>query len=963
MGPGQSGQLEYILGCMSVGVAILNCADLRLRYANAHLLSLLEESWHPQGVIDHRLDEIVPDEIYKVALPILQQVCSSGQSARFSDVPFEGFLKTRGRTYWRVEIQPAPSLTTSLPGSVERPLNETGTHNSCDALLVTVEDQTNLVHSRLRLNAFHNVSSAIAGPFALPRVLDRILQAVQEMVGSTRCAVMLIDQLDIGSELYVPGFEEQAHAETGDAADPTSTIRVAAQRGLHLGWQGWHPQLSEQLLVGRVVRNRQTLVITDTSREPELEFPLLDDDGQPRRPGSVLCVPIFEPTSDDNQNGGFIPNGSVPTSAMGAVLGTIEVYHRRARGFPAEEVELLEQFAQQAGLAIQNARLFRSINRLAQVANRHARQRENIMQAIPDGVIIYDARWRVADVNHAARKLLGWSEGMIGLHVTEALARSSAIFLYDLKSIPNIVSELERRALEGSIDEIKIVGADGKHYTMRRSQAPIHDGHGDIFAFVVIYHDVTEQAVARERIEAEVVTRTAELAQRNQALQIAKAAQELESARLQLLLERLPSGVMLVSAADKCITIINNLGALLLQRMGWVPEAMQEVSIPHGVDPMRGVDALSSRQDATRVIDPTAADDPDMMVKCAVGINIEELLRTTTMYGPSGSVIPYEQQPLSFALSNGEAKEAELHFIQPDGQTVFLLVNAAPLRASDGTISSAVTVWHDITQLKTLERAREDFFTTMAHELKTPLANIRAHVSALLAKDLQWSVQEQHDFLEAADEQVERLVDMINHFLDASRVEAGALRLEREPILLAEMLEDLQDRLEALITSSQRHLEIHTTADLPAVLADYELIMSVLTNLLSNAFHYAPEGDTVFLEAEPVFRMPDQQLLGVELRVIDHGPGMTQEQQAQLFTRFSTFAAMRRPAVDRPGQFAPERQRGGIRWSPATGLGLYISRGIIEAHGSALTLKSSPGQGSTFAFILPAVSAIKREVG
>src|SRR6266849_2850204 len=960
MEPEQSRQLEYILGHMTIGVAILDCADLRVRYVNSYLLSLLEEAWHCQGVIGLRRAEIAPGEVLTVALPILQQVCSSGQSTRFCDVPYEGLLKTRGRTYWHVSVEPLPEIVNNAEAE-KRPDSEIqSSQRVCDALLVTVEDNTSLARSRLHIKAIHNVSSAIAGPFALPQVLDRILQAVQEMVGSTHCAVILIDQPISSLELHDAVLEELQHFEKQHPSGTASTIRVAAQRGVHLRSQDWHPEVSEHVLVGPVMRHRRSLVIEDTSVVPEIEIPLLNDEGIPRRPGSVLCVPIFEPTAVDNAGEGST-TGS-PSSA-GAVLGTIEVYHRRARGFPAEEVELLEQFAQQAGLAIQNARLFRSINRLAQVANRHARQRENIMQAIPDGVIIYDARWRVADVNHAARKLLGWSEGMIGLHVTEALARSSAIFLYDLKSIPNIVSELERRALEGSIDEIKIVGADGKHYTMRRSQAPIHDGHGDIFAFVVIYHDVTEQAVARERIEAEVVTRTAELAQRNQALQIAKAAQELESARLQLLLERLPSGVMLVSAADKCITIINNLGALLLQRMGWVPEAMQEIAIPHGVVPMRGVDALSSRHDATRVIDPTPADDPDMMVKCAVGINIEELLRTTTMYGPSGSVIPYEQQPLSFALSNGEAKEAELHFIQPDGQTVFLLVNAAPLRASDGTISSAVTVWHDITQLKTLERAREDFFTTMAHELKTPLANIRAHVSALLAKDLQWSVQEQHDFLEAADEQVERLVDMINHFLDASRVEAGALRLEREPILLAEMLEDLQDRLEALITSSQRHLEIHTTADLPAVLADYELIMSVLTNLLSNAFHYAPEGDTVFLEAEPVFRMPDQQLLGVELRVIDHGPGMTQEQQAQLFTRFSTFAAMRRPAVDRPGQFAPERQRGGIRWSPATGLGLYISRGIIEAHGSALTLKSSPGQGSTFAFILPAVSAIKREVG
>ena len=240
----------------------------------------------------------------------------------------------------------------------------------------------------------------------------------------------------------------------------------------------------------------------------------------------------------------------------------------------------------------------------------------------------------------------------------------------------------------------------------------------------------------------------------------------------------------------------------------------------------------------------------------------------------------------------------------------------------------------------------------MAHELKTPLANIRAHLSALQAKDFQWSSEAQQNFLETADEQVERLVGMINHFLDASRVEAGALRLGLEPILIPEMLEDLEERLEALISSSGRHLKVKLPPRLPAVIADYELIMSVLTNLLSNAFRYAPEGDTVLLEVEPVYGADDQYPSSVELRVTDRGPGMSLEQQAALFTRFSTFAAMNRPAVDRPGQPTDERRRGSARWSPATGLGLYISRGIIEAHGSKLTLKSSPGEGASFAFIL-----------
>src|SRR6266487_6472201 len=841
MEPEQSRQLEYILGHMTIGVAILDCADLRVRYVNSYLLSLLEEAWHCQSVIGLRLAEIAPGEVLTAALPILQQVCSSGQSTRFGDIAYEGLLKTRGRTYWHVSVEALPHIVT---GAKERPGSETQAFQRvCDALLVTVEENTSLARSRLHIKAIHNVSSAIAGPFALPQVLDRILQAVQEMVGSTRCAVILLDQPMSSLELHDAVLEERQHVEKQHLAGPAPTIRVAAQRGVHLRSQDWHPEVSEQVLVGLVMRYHRSLIIEDTSVVPEIEIPLLNDEGVPRRPGSVLCVPIFEPAVVANTGEGTTPGGS-PASA-GAVLGTIEVYHRRARGFPAEEVELLEQFAQQAGLAIQNARLFLRIDQLAKDASRNLRQREYIMQAIPDGVIIYDSRWRVVEANQSIRKLLGWTNDVIGLHITEALAKSKAIFSQDYKSKVNFVSELDERTRVKLIDEVKLTGADGQHYTLSRSYAPIHDELGDVFASVVIYHDVTEHVLARERIEAEVIERTAQLAQRNAALELARFAQDMARARMELLLERLPSGVILISAGDRSISIINRQATQILQNLG-VP-----------IEPL---------------------DDLDAATRNAVGGNAEELLRMSTVYASSGSPVPYDKSPLALALNQGEASEAELHAVQLGGQNLYLLVSAAPLRASDGTIRSAVLVLHETTRLKTLERAREDFFTTMAHELKTPLANIRAHVSALLAEDLQWSREAQRDFLQSADEQVERLVGMINHFLDASRVEAGALRLELEPILLPEMLEDLEERLEALIANSGRQLEIKMPPFLPAVMADYELIMSVLTNLLSNAFRYAPEGDTVVLEVKPVYHSGDMYPTGVELRVTDRGPALPLDQ-------------------------------------------------------------------------------------
>ncbi len=910
----QPALLEHILERMQVGVVILDCTSLRILYINTYLQSLLPLLWRSESPIEHSLRDIVPDEEYKLVEPIIHEVCSTGRGATFSDIPYEGFLETRGRTYWQISIELSQSTLVSLM-SEEQYVRKL--QNTEHTILITIKDVTNQVRSSLHLNAIHQISSGILERFTLPQVLDSILKAVQDLVGSTRCAIVLLDHtVSVSSR------------EKNDRVDNSApTAMVAAQKGLHLSSQNWHPLVNEQLLLSQVLHSHHSLAIPDTDAWPNIKFPLLDDNGIPRRPGSVLCVPIFEPDllmRIGNNFSSHIDYASSRRVSNKAILGTIEVYHRRARGLPIEEVELLEQFAQQAGLAIQNARLLLSVDHLAQVAREQAHQRENVMQAIPDGVIIYDSRWHIAETNNAIRNLLGWSENVKGMHISEALSRSTAIFPSNSPSITDLVDELERSPQEKRVDEFKMIGADRQLYSIRRSKAPIQDDSGNIFAYAVVYHDVTEQATAREQIEAQVVARTKELALQNHALQVAQSAQELESARLRLLMKRLPSGVMLISADDKRISVINHQAIELLQRMGV---------------PLRAID------------------DPDKVVDNAVGLNIEDAFRAITLHDTSGSIIAYEEQPLFRALQNGEASEIELRITQSDEQMFFLLISAAPLHSYDGRITDAVLVLQDFTKLKTLERAREDFFTTMAHELKTPLANIRAHLSALQADDFKWSPQAQHNFLETADEQVERLVGMINHFLDASRIEAGALRLELEPILLPEMFEDLQERLEALITSSQRHFEIHVPSDLPAIQADYEHIMSVLTNLLSNAFRYAPERDIVRLEAEPIFDLSNDKITEVEIRVIDRGPGITEERQAVLFTRFSTFAELRRPTAERPGQPIAETPRSNPRWSPATGLGLYISRGIIEAHGSQLRLKTNPGEGATFAFTLPVATS------
>ena len=314
MEPEYSVQLESIFRNMSVGVAIIDCFDLRIQYANPYLLSLLDQLQHSQTVIGRRLDEIIPEDLLRIARPLIEEVYATGRRMSSTDIPYEGFLATRGRTSWRVSIERT---------GVREPDSGRESDDEAHRVLVTIEDVTELARSRLYVNAIDSISSAIVGPFALPLVLERILQAVQEMVGSTRCAILLIDDWESGSEYRYAGHD--GRAETDMAADKPSTVSIAAQKGVHLRSQDWHPQLSEQLLLGLVARDRSTLIINDTSTIPEMKLPLLDDGGTPRRPGSVLCVPIFEPTLNRRLGDG-ISTHRAKNAYTKRVLGIIDVH-------------------------------------------------------------------------------------------------------------------------------------------------------------------------------------------------------------------------------------------------------------------------------------------------------------------------------------------------------------------------------------------------------------------------------------------------------------------------------------------------------------------------------------------------------------------------------------------------------------------------------------------------------------
>jgi signal transduction histidine kinase len=223
-----------------------------------------------------------------------------------------------------------------------------------------------------------------------------------------------------------------------------------------------------------------------------------------------------------------------------------------------------------------------------------------------------------------------------------------------------------------------------------------------------------------------------------------------------------------------------------------------------------------------------------------------------------------------------------------------------------------------------LARMQDEFISTVSHELRTPLGFIKGYVTTLMRQDVDWDSKAREEFLKVIDDEADRLRELIDDLLDSSRLESGAFSLNRAPTDLGELLREAATRCQAMYRGMELTLEVGD--DLPTILADANLIGQVVDNLLSNAHRYA-HGKDVTLRA-------GAQDGSVRIEVQDSGPGLSKEHLPFLFERF----------------YRVPDPNGTVR---GTGLGLYIGRKIVEAHGGEIGVDSEIGLGSCFYFTLP----------
>lgn len=282
--------------------------------------------------------------------------------------------------------------------------------------------------------------------------------------------------------------------------------------------------------------------------------------------------------------------------------------------------------------------------------------------------------------------------------------------------------------------------------------------------------------------------------------------------------------------------------------------------------------------------------------------------------------------PFTKGGSSASSLYVEGDLQREDGSSVAVGITYAPIVDRENRLVNIVANFRDITKFREAEQLKSTFISVISHELKTPVSLIKGYAGTLRRDDAKWDAATVQDSLAVIEEEADRLTDLIENLLDASRLQAGAMKLSQGDVALDEMAAQLCKEYR---TQSDKHtFEMGFASPFPLVRGDEERLRQVLTNLLSNAIKYSPEGGVIRITGRTE---PER----VVISVSDEGKGLPPEELTKVFDRFY-----------RADTTATRRAKG-------AGLGLYLAKAVVEAHGGEIWAHSEPGQGATFSFSVP----------
>lgn len=312
-----------------------------------------------------------------------------------------------------------------------------------------------------------------------------------------------------------------------------------------------------------------------------------------------------------------------------------------------------------------------------------------------------------------------------------------------------------------------------------------------------------------------------------------------------------------------------------------------------------------------------------------LGVSLQEIQRRKHT-----EVIRWVRQKDGLSLEQAEANgwpltpnatlyvEGDLE--RPDRLPLPVGITYAPLQAADGSLVNVIASVRDISRFREAEELKSTFISVISHELKTPVALIKGYVSTLRREDAAWDRAIVADSLQVIEEEADRLTELIENLLDASRLQAGVLAINSSDVALDVLAERIAERFRT--QTDQHTIIVDFPPGYPVILGDEIRLGQVLSNLISNAIKYSGGGE-IRISGQA---RPEQ----VVVCVSDSGPGIAAQDLPYVFDRFY-------------------RASDASRTTKGAGLGLYLARAVIEAHGGRIWVDPITGEGARICFSLP----------
>ena len=292
------------------------------------------------------------------------------------------------------------------------------------------------------------------------------------------------------------------------------------------------------------------------------------------------------------------------------------------------------------------------------------------------------------------------------------------------------------------------------------------------------------------------------------------------------------------------------------------------------------------------------------------------------------------------SMTTGKTQEMSNHtlLVRKDSSRVAVADSASPLFDEYGAIDGCVVIFRDVEKERKIDRAKSEFVSIASHQLHTPTTSINWYSEMLLGEEVGTLNQKQKEYLKEIHHGNKRMIELVSALLTVSRIEMGKFAIEQKPTSVEKVADDTIEELQTQIAKKALRVEKKYESGISRIESDPTLLRIVFQNLFSNAIGYTPEKGVIHIG----IKKTDS---GVEVEVRDNGCGVPQSAQPKLFTKF----------------FRADNAR--VIKTDGTGLGLYITKSIVEALGGTISFQSKEDEGTTFLVTMPSRGTVRRESG